>query len=63
MLKKIRSSYSAFHKDFQSRCPLQYFFFLLPEILEGNKKKKGFPLPSGLISLLRFKNMNDLSLK
>ena len=51
----FRSRYSAFHKDFQSRCPLQFFLFccsrfsfLLPEALEGNKKEKRFPLPSGL---------------
>ena len=48
MLKKIRSSYSVFHKDYPSRCPLQFFSFLLPEALEGNKKEKRFPLPSGL---------------
>ena len=48
MLKKIRSSYSVFHKDYPSRCPLQFFSFLLPEALEGNKKEKRFSLPSGL---------------
>ena len=55
MLKKIRSRRSVFFKtpgpavryNFFLFCCLR-FSFLLPEALEGNKKEKRFPLPSGL---------------